>query len=71
MEFTRSRGETIEFDPFDQRSIDAAKAIAPGEGIGPAAGCELLKRIADGSVARLNQLPVEYQRLGRVMGLPD
>jgi hypothetical protein len=71
MEFINRRGETISFNPFDQQSLEAAKAAAPGEGIGPAVGSELSKSIAEGSLTRLSQLPAEYQRLGRVMGLPD
>ena len=36
MIFMTRKGEAIEFNPLFQTEIDAAKAIAPGEGIGPA-----------------------------------
>jgi hypothetical protein len=70
MEFISRQGKKIKFDPFDQASIDAAKAQAPGEGIGPAVGAELVNWIAGGEMTKLDQLPSEYKQLGRACGLP-
>ncbi len=70
MEFINRRGETIELDPFNQQAIDAAKAAAPGEGVGPAVAGELFARISDGTVTSASQLPPEYRRLGALAGLP-
>ena len=63
-------GETIEVNPFSQASIDAAKAQAPGKGVGPAVAAELLAQMADGRVTSAVQLPEEYRRLADVAGLP-
>lgn len=71
MDFINRKGQRVEFDPFSQQSIDAAKAAAPGEGVGPAVTGELLQRIADGAVTIAPQLPSEYQHLGKVDGLAD
>jgi hypothetical protein len=71
MQFVNRKGDNFEFDPFDQSSIDAAKAQAPGEGIGIAIGTELTNKIASGEVTRMSQLPHEYQQLGRACGLPE
>lgn len=66
MEFINSKGQFIDIDTLSQQSISAAKAMAPGEGVGPAVAGELLQRIADGAVTNMAQLPSEYQHLGHV-----
>lgn len=69
MELKNRHGQVIEFDPFSQSSIDAAKSKAPGEGVGIAVSKELTNKIASGEITRLGQLPSEYQKLGQVCGL--
>ena len=69
MEFINRDGQPIQVDPFDQQSITAAKAAAPGEGVGPLVASELLQRIADGTVTNAHQLPAEYQHVGTAAGL--
>lgn len=71
MEFKNRYGQLIAFNPFDQASIDAAKAKAPGEGIGIEVCAELVKKILSGEVTKLSELPSEYQNIGRVFGLPE
>lgn len=71
MQFTNRHNEVIEFDPFDQASIDAAKAKAPGEGIGPLVAGELLSKIESGEITKTSQLPPEYQRLGKMCDLAE
>ncbi|PKM46885.1 MAG: hypothetical protein CVV05_00275 [Gammaproteobacteria bacterium HGW-Gammaproteobacteria-1] len=71
MEFTTRNGVVITFDPFDQTQIDAAKAQAPGEGIGPAIAAELIESIRKGTVTNALQLPVEYMHLSTLLRLRD
>jgi hypothetical protein len=71
MEFVTDGGGKIQFDPYSQQSIDAAKAVAPGQGIGPTVAGELMTAIAEGRITKTSQLPSEYLLLGRVMRLPD
>ncbi len=46
--FRTRTGEELRINPFDQTSIDAAKAAAPGEGIGPAVSAHLVALIGRG-----------------------
>lgn len=71
MKFLTRHGAVIEFDHFNQVSIDAAKAQAPGEGIGIAISTALSNKIASGEVTRVSQLPNEYHHLGQACGLPE
>ena len=64
MKFTAKNGKTIEINPLNQASIDAAKALAPDEGIGPAVAGELLALINRGAITT-DQLPSEYAHLGK------
>lgn len=69
MKFTTTSGNVIEFSPFDQAEIDAAKAEAPGEGIGPAVSSVLLYAVRAGLVTEAQQFPEEYRHLARFCGL--
>jgi hypothetical protein len=64
---TRS-GEDLLINPFDQGSIDAAKAAAPGEGIGPAVSAHLVGLMGRGLISDANLLPAEYRHLGALIG---
>lgn len=65
---TRS-GEDLLINPFDQASIDAAKAAAPGEGIGPAVSAHLVGLMVRGLINDANLLPEEYRHLGALIGI--
>lgn len=69
MKFITREGNAITVDPLSQHSIDAAKAAAPGQGIGPAVAGELFNQIADGAVTSAAQLPDEYRHLAGFVGL--
>ena len=69
MIFKTIYGETIEFDPLDQDSIDRSKSKAPGEGIGPAIGEYLIKSVCNGNLTEVSQLPKEYRHLAKYLGL--
>jgi hypothetical protein len=63
MQFQTLNNGVVSIDPFSQSSIDAAKAVAPGQGIGPAVASVLMAKIAAGEVTNADQLPAEYRPL--------
>lgn len=64
---TRS-GKDLLINPFDQASIDAAKAAAPGEGVGPAVSSHLVALMGRGLIADASILPAEYRHLSALIG---
>lgn len=66
--FRTRTGEELRINPFDQASIDAAKAAAPGEGIGPAVSAHLVALIGRGILTDRSLLPVEYRHLSALIG---
>lgn len=71
MKFTAQTGQILEVNPLNQASIDAAKAVAPGKGLGPAIGAALISKIAYGEITDMSQMPIEYRLLGKSCGLPS
>lgn len=71
MQFKTQTGQILEVNPLIQESIDKAKAIAPGEGLGPAIGAALIDKIAHGEITDMAQLPEEYRLLGKYCGHPS
>lgn len=71
MKFTTKANQVLEVNPVSQASIDAAKALAPGEGIGPAIAADLINKIASGEITNMSQMPDEYRKLGESCGLPS
>ena len=70
MRFISSDSRIIHVNPLDPSSIDAAKAQAPGQGVGPAVCSALIEKIVAGDITNTSQLPPEYQHVGTVVGLP-
>lgn len=66
--FHTKSGKDLLINPFDQASIDAAKAEAPGEGIGPAISAHLVGLIGRGLVTDASLLPAEYRHLSALIG---
>lgn len=66
--FRTRAGEELLINPFDQASIDAAKAAAPGEGVGPAVSAHLVALIGSGLLADTSLLPAEYRHLSALIG---
>lgn len=64
---TRS-GKDLLINPFDQASIDAAKAAAPGEGVGPAVSSHLITLMGRGLITDASILPAEYRHLSALIG---
>lgn len=64
---TRS-GEDLLINPFDQASIDTAKAAAPGEGVGPAVSAHLVALMGRGLITDASLLPAEYRHLSALIG---
>ena len=64
---TRS-GKDLLINPFDQASIDAAKAAAPGEGVGPAVSSHLITLMGRGLITDASLLPAEYRHLSALIG---
>jgi len=60
----------IEINVLDQKSIDAAKAQMPGMGVALAVASELIRRIAEGQIVSIEQIPGEYAPLGELARLP-
>jgi len=71
MEFRTRSGAVLTINPFSQSSIDVAKEVAPGEGIGPFVASALMDAIAAGYVTHVSRLPPEYRHLGKSAHLPD
>ena len=71
MKFTTQTGQILEVNPLIQASIDKAKSVAPGEGLGPAIGAALMEKIAHGEITDIGQLPEEYRVVGKACGLPS
>ncbi|PKM47085.1 MAG: hypothetical protein CVV05_01470 [Gammaproteobacteria bacterium HGW-Gammaproteobacteria-1] len=69
MDFITRSGRVITFDLLNQAEIDKAKAMAPGEGVGPAIAAELIAKVRDGAITDAVQIPPEYSRLGYLIGL--
>lgn len=66
--FRTKSGKDLLINPFDQASIDAAKAEAPGEGIGPEISAHLIGMIGRGLVTDAGLLPAEYRHLFALFG---
>lgn len=66
--FRTRAGEDLLINPFDQASIDAAKATAPGEGVGPAVSARLVALIGRGFLTDATLLPAEYRHLSALIG---
>ncbi len=57
----------ISIDPYSQESINVAKIMAAGEGVGPAVSSVLAAEISNGNVTQAEQLPLEYRHLLRIL----
>lgn len=66
--FRTRAGEELLINPFDQASIDAAKAAAPGEGVGPAVSAHLIALMGRGLITDASLLPAEYRHLSALIG---
>ena len=66
--FRTRAGEDILINPFDQASINAAKAAAPGEGVGPAVSAHLVALMGRGLITDASLLPAEYRHLRALIG---
>ena len=66
--FPTKSGKDLLINPFDQASIDAAKAEAPGEGVGPAISAHLVGLIGRGLITNAEILPAEYRHLSVLIG---
>lgn len=66
--FPTKSGKDLLINPFDQASIDAAKAEAPGEGVGPAISAHLVGLICRGLITNAEILPAEYRHLSALIG---
>lgn len=66
--FRTKSGKDLLINPFDQASIDAAKAEAPGEGVGPAISAHLVGLIGRGLITNAEILPAEYRHLSVLIG---
>lgn len=66
--FRTKSGKDLLINPFDQASIDAAKAEAPGEGVGPAISAHLVGLIGRGLITNAEVLPDEYRHLAALIG---
>lgn len=66
--FHTKSGKDLLINPFDQASIDAAKAEAPGEGVGPAISAHMVGLIGRGLVTDASLLPAEYRHLSALIG---
>lgn len=65
--FRTRAGEELLINPFDQASIDAAKAAAPGEGVGPAVSAHLVALMGRGIITDASLLPAEYRHLSALI----
>jgi len=66
MTLTTQTGRVVDIDPFDQGSIDAARA--GGECVGVAVAEGLVEAARAGQVTSAEELPEEYRRLlGRLI----
>jgi hypothetical protein len=69
IKFTTTSGRVIDIDPFDQGSIDAARACPDVHGgVGLAVAKAVLEAAQAGKITSAEQLPEEFRRhLGRLL----